>query len=1096
FINLPKGSRFTSSTEARRRVRENPPDNPLLSSKISRIIKALGFYQKEIVGQVRTPSSEPVSMVFVNLTSPRHEVITDPMGINALLGDVRRTYGDGVSASLIDTQFGMSAQETIAELKRRRPRFIGLSAQLESNERLYALLDIIASDPWFKENKVLTVVGHNLPTNENTGILNRYPFVVTVRGEGELAVRELVRFVRGEISINDVPAASYVRGGKIIENEGTPVSVLELGAPARDNLLEILEKGGDVMIETSRGCGWEQCVFCSRDPFRAHKWESYPDEAVLEDMEYLQRMGARNGILSDWEFLGGGIITEMGIRRAHRLASEMKKRGITKLRIAFAFRADSVFNPHDSPELADLKIRTFKLLHEVGFVRAFIGVEFGSDTQLDRNKKGITARQNAEAVRILKGLGFQLSCGYIPLDPYCTLDEIRANTKFLRENNLYVETVYPLNQMKVQGRTVLYNRVLIDGLLGLRQANLHTFDVRYQNPDVQKIADALNQVAEVGSVFYVLKYMYRTKFLNQITGDEEETELLRQRFEQYNRMEIDYLEALVENVHDEKLFASTIQVFRQKRLGLAMVVERDIQQGHIRDENGTLKKEIEKIRPVLDAMAKAMTRQAALESFETFSVFLGVFLGYFWLSLVLPSLFFHPALAGTMAGILGNALFTGFHRGRIRAMGPQAPPHAYAKLFAAGLVFHLPFFVTFGFLFAPALNLTSSLSLFVLAVPSAWAWFSHRGYNRAVLGLSFRWLNKFAYWAGLPMAAFSGQRYPPYPHESMHDPIRQDVTERADERMATQSNEQVAQLLAGLAGPLQQQLLEKGFDFNGSKAILYRRLVAQVEQAKFDAERISNPQLLKFEFRNAFYLAGRAGLTFKDTRAILNPSMSELRVGGSSFGMWFEWGRGRLVQFVLHIRIRSAKPFYTIRSAAHMKANILRGFHLDALMDPILKGTEFETETRAHILRRVETSDPAKEETPDILIVRYPSSGDHVADASAKEQAKKELKDSLLEIAGDQFRGKMMAYLARVIIVTEPAEQLIKPSAVLRDAQKAGLSIVQGGNIRFDFYTAMPEQIDMNDNVIRFIVFSLLTGMRVLPISKQVESARVTSINA
>lgn len=614
YINLPKEDRFSSSTEVRRRIRDGVPDNPLLPPALFRIIKVFGLYRKFRPGEIRAPSAAPVSITLVNLTSTRHNIITEPYGIYALLGDIRYRYGDNVSASMIDTQFGMSAAETVADIKSRKPQIVGLSAQLESNERLFAILNLISEDPWFQQNPVLVVVGHNLPTNENTGLLSRYPFLITVRGEGEAPLRELVHFVRGEIRMSDVPAASYVRHGKIVENDGVMVSAGELAMPSRDNLLEILARGGDVMIETSRGCGWGNCAFCFKDPFRAHKWEPLPDDVVLDGLEYLQNMGARHVVLTDWEFFGGGQSTEAGLQRAYRLAQKMKARGITKLHIAFACRADSIYAETDTPEMRELKLKTLKLLYEVGFQRAFLGLESGSDSQLIRFRKGTTARQNAEAVRLMRELKFNLSVGFIPMDPYVTLDEIRENIKFLRDNNLFIEPAYPLNQLKIQPNTQFYNLTLNDGLLGDRQANLHMFNVRYQHPEVQKIADAIQVVDEIGSVFYVLKYMYRTKFLNHISGDEDQVALLRTWFEEYNKMQIDYLEALVESVMDPTRFSEVIEEYRLRRFTLADAVGQDIEKGRLKDENHTLQLELTRIRPQRESFSRHLdlkSRQAA-----------------------------------------------------------------------------------------------------------------------------------------------------------------------------------------------------------------------------------------------------------------------------------------------------------------------------------------------------------------------------------------------------------------------------------------------------------------------------------------------------
>jgi len=600
---LPFDNRFDSSTEARRLIRENVPENKLLSPTVIRIIKAFGLYKQKEKSkeELKVFGDTPTKIVFVNLTSPRHRVISEPQGINAMIGDLRKTFGQEVIVSAIDTQFGMKPQEAIEELIRREPDIIALSAQLESNKLLYEFLELISHEQSFKKKRVLTVVGNNLPTNENKGILTRYPFIITVRGEGELAGREIVRYMRGEISISDIPAASYVRNGKIIENDGVPITVSDLGIPARDNLVDILKHGGDIWIETSRGCGWGQCAFCFKDPFRAHKWEPYPDNVVIEGLEYLYKMGARHVSLTDPESFGGGKETLRGIRRARRIAEEMIKRGI-KLKIAFSCRADSVYKKSDPEDIAREKIATFELLRKAGFESAFVGIESGSNKQLMQDfNKGITVEENEMAIKLLRGMGFEICAGFIPLDPYATLQTLQENVDFVRRNNLYLEISFPLNQLKVQPNTRYYTRTLADGLLGERRDTLHTYNCRYKDSDVQKIADVINSYGrEVGSVFYVLKYMHRTENLNRIAEEDFERGTLKHFFIEYNRMEIDFLEALTNTVRDVKKLHSTINEFRKRRLNLALQVEGKIKDGTIKDRNNTLKNEIEKIRPLLN----------------------------------------------------------------------------------------------------------------------------------------------------------------------------------------------------------------------------------------------------------------------------------------------------------------------------------------------------------------------------------------------------------------------------------------------------------------------------------------------------------------
>ncbi|MDO8535965.1 MAG: radical SAM protein, partial [Candidatus Omnitrophota bacterium] len=403
--------------------------------------------------------------------------------------------------------------------------------------------------------------------------------------------------------------------GKIVENDGVPITVADLGMPARDSLVEILRRNGDIWIETSRGCGWGQCAFCFKDPFRAHKWEPFPDDVVLDGLEYLHKMGARHVSLTDPEFFGGGKETLRGIRRAQRLANEMIKRGI-KLKIAFSCRADSLYKKNDAPDIARERIETFKLMRTAGFESAFVGVESGSEKQLVSDfTKGVTVEENEMTIKLLREMDFEICAGFIPLDPYATLETLQENIDFVRRNDLYLEVSFPLNQLKVQANTKYYTRTLDDGLLGKRRDTLHTYNCRYKYPDVQKIADMINEYGrEVGSVFYVLKYMHRTENLNRIAEEDIERETLKHFFVEYNKMEIDFLEALVKTVQDTGKLADTINEFRKCRLNLVLQLEEKIKSGTIKDRNKTLTAEIEKIRPILNNFVAGKLTDVSVEA--------------------------------------------------------------------------------------------------------------------------------------------------------------------------------------------------------------------------------------------------------------------------------------------------------------------------------------------------------------------------------------------------------------------------------------------------------------------------------------------------
>ncbi|EKD29084.1 MAG: radical SAM protein [uncultured bacterium] len=656
-LPLGKKHRFDSTTEARRNFREDLSNKSHLSLRVLRIIKEFGMFKRKIKESSKTHNKQPVKIVFINLTSPQHTVITEPLGINALVGDLRYVYGDKVDVTVIDTQFGDTSADVALQLKNLQPDIIAYSAQLESHERLYQELSGLKKESWFKKKSPDVLVGHNLVTNAHKEVLKRFPWVIAVQGEGELAMRAAVRYRQGEISLRDIPAAVYVMNGMVIENDGEPVDAGKLNMPARDVLPMIVRRGADVEMETSRGCGHGVCSFCKKDPFRAHFWQPLPDEVVINGFEYLLSSPeyVRQVSFSDPEFFGGGRAETEGRKRAKRLFKEIIKLNQKygrKINIATSIRADSVFKDPETKkqkleslkeelkikialagsdnnemkkilelydkEINELKetikqieadnedrIEVLRLAKEAGVESWFVGIESGSDEQLIRYRKGVTVQENKKCLEILKREDFRVMYGYIPFDPFANPVNLINNADFIERTDSYLEVSFPVNQLKVQSGTPYYDRTLREGILGGIGENLHTYESIYENLDVQDIADLISRYSrEIGGVFYLVKYLYRTKMLNMVEGEEEERDALRKLFYDYNKLEVDYMRELAKATQNPaeraNKFSEITMNFREKRLKMVAEVDRLINDGIIKDENHTLKPSIEKIRHLVD----------------------------------------------------------------------------------------------------------------------------------------------------------------------------------------------------------------------------------------------------------------------------------------------------------------------------------------------------------------------------------------------------------------------------------------------------------------------------------------------------------------
>jgi radical SAM superfamily enzyme YgiQ (UPF0313 family) len=155
----------------------------------------------------------------------------------------------------------------------------------------------------------------------------------------------------------------------------------------------------------------------------------------------------------DDQFIGPG---RKGIEDTMSFARAIIDRGVEVPFSIFA-RADSV-----EPEL-------FRLLKDAGLRSVFVGVESGSQNQLDSCGKRTSVADNRRSLEILHGLGIRFIMGLIFFDPYTEMHDVKANLAFLREtqplwaprgNVLSIE-----NRVIVYKGTPFYERLTAEGRL-------------------------------------------------------------------------------------------------------------------------------------------------------------------------------------------------------------------------------------------------------------------------------------------------------------------------------------------------------------------------------------------------------------------------------------------------------------------------------------------------------------------------------------------------------------------------------------------------------------------------------------------------------
>ncbi|MBZ0273456.1 radical SAM protein [bacterium] len=202
-----------------------------------------------------------------------------------------------------------------------------------------------------------------------------------VRGEGELAFRELLHCIEDGVPPREVSGVSWVDDGRYVHNEAKDFvqNLDDLPMPDWSMLnwdiynLGLAGRGRSATIETARGCPFP-CTFCSVSVLwdRSQRFKS-PDR-LMEELRTLDRLGVRQLVFGDDNF-GAKPARDMVL--FERMLSE----GLDMSWWCF-IRVDTVLR---RPEFV-------KMAGRAGLRFAFVGYESLDDGELRRFAKDPSAR--------------------------------------------------------------------------------------------------------------------------------------------------------------------------------------------------------------------------------------------------------------------------------------------------------------------------------------------------------------------------------------------------------------------------------------------------------------------------------------------------------------------------------------------------------------------------------------------------------------------------------------------------------------------------------------------------------------------------------
>lgn len=422
--------------------------------------------------------------------------LNEPLGITVLYDYIKRNLDVQLYVSFRNIE-----ENFIENLLKYKPDVVCVSTSIGSLQYFDEVYKAVRKEL----GNIPIVVGGLYATYAYEQFLNVYFDVFCIVGEGEEAIVKILDNIDKakdtvqlcELAQNECPNLAFIREGKLVTTERSVLDLSKMSSvPAHIFAKRVNDAEGCVRMEASRGCPWNNCSYCVlKMKYCGSKWRPYQVGKVIEEMKNLSADGVKTVYFTDEEFISGDY------DRMEELADKIigaKKCGEISEDFNFAASTSvkALFGKYCDFPVSQERINAVLLkLKEAGLRSLFLGIESGSDSQLRRYCKGVTAEQSVAAIELLTKLGIEQDIGYIIFDPLVTVDELMQTVQFLERCHLNSNMSRFAKDMRIVPFTHYYN---VYGKV-FREFDLKQLEYLYgfENADVQIIYDAYTKQEEI-----------------------------------------------------------------------------------------------------------------------------------------------------------------------------------------------------------------------------------------------------------------------------------------------------------------------------------------------------------------------------------------------------------------------------------------------------------------------------------------------------------------------------------------------------------------------------------------------------------------------
>ncbi len=351
----------------------------------------------------------------VLLVNPRFNGASEvsPLSLECLAAPL---LANGISVSIVDMDIGSEEEAQVLltdALERGKPLIMGVTSLSSSFSSALAACGTAKKI----HPRIRTVLGGIHATVLHEEILRENKDVdVVVRGEGEDALREIMRSDFAPASLKKISGISYRKNHRVVCNPDRPLlkDLGDMPPPA----FHILDNRGyrTRSLSSSRGC-YHNCRFCSIQSLYQGIVRQEPLAKILTEIRDLRSAGAKRIMFTDDNFT-------FHPRRVREICGMMIQEGLVQgVEFYVQGRIDDFCR---RPVMA-------QWLSEAGFKAVYVGAESGAQEILDRYGKGMATEDLRRGVSYCIEQNLMPVVSFILFGPWDTVETMLKTIRLAKE---------------------------------------------------------------------------------------------------------------------------------------------------------------------------------------------------------------------------------------------------------------------------------------------------------------------------------------------------------------------------------------------------------------------------------------------------------------------------------------------------------------------------------------------------------------------------------------------------------------------------------------------------------------------------------------